>query len=248
MPIGGCDGGGDLCGWTGCTLAAGAAGGSRAVRGAGARAARAAAAADRRLRGLGRPGQQRRSCRCGTSGRSRSWCTTPPRPTCRPQPGSGRPARPRHPELPHGPPRLARHRAALHDQPRRVRAGGPAPQPGDAARGPAAGRGRALHGPEHRRRRHRERGHLHRVDPPPELWNRLRDLCAYDLPAVRDPAHRDLRPPRLQEHRLPGRPALRHAAAAARRRWPGVLGQRRSSAVREGVVAAAAAGRPGRRR
>ena len=60
---------------------------------------------------------------------------------------------------------LARHRPALHGEPRRHRARGAAPQPGVRPRGAVAGRGRALHGPERRRARHRERGHVQRGQP-----------------------------------------------------------------------------------
>ena len=81
------------------------------------------------------------------------------------QPRRRRPAGPGDPEVPHGPPRLARHRPALHGQPRRRRARGTAPQPGVRPGRAPAGRGRALHGPERRRAGHRERGHLQHGRP-----------------------------------------------------------------------------------
>jgi len=96
----------------------------------------------------------RRGGRCGSSCTTRRPRTSTTSPGRRPT-GWGAASR-----TPHGRARLARLRAALHDQPRRVRAGGPAPEPGGAAQRPPAGGGRALHRAEPRVDRDRERGHL----------------------------------------------------------------------------------------
>ncbi|NIB33039.1 peptidoglycan-binding protein [Pseudonocardia sp. MCCB 268] len=92
--------------------------------------------------------------------------------------------------------------------------------------------------------RDREQGHLHRGRPAPHrCGNSLRATCAYICAAVRH--HRALRPPRLPQHDLPRRPAVRHAAAAAAGRVANLLGRRLSHRGDQGRLAVAARGDTG---
>ena len=194
----------------------------------------------------GAPGPTARSCRCGTRSPSRSSCTTRPRPT--------RPTSARAPRS-----ALSRSIQNFHMDRRGWLDTG---QHFTVSRGGFAmeGRHRSLEivraGRQQVEGAHctgqnvvavgiENEGTYTSVDPPPAQWNRLRDLCAWICNRYGIAAHRAVRPPRLQEHRLPGRPALRPAAAAAVGRGRGA----RAAGVGggEGVVAAPAGGRPGPR-
>jgi hypothetical protein len=99
---------------------------------------------------------------------------------------------------------VARHRPALHGEPRRASCSRGGTAAWSSSGWAVAGRGRALHGAERRRARHRERGHLQRGRPAGVLWTSC-GRCALPLRPVRHPAHRRSRAPRLQGHRLPRR-------------------------------------------
>ena len=193
----------------------------------------------------GGPVRTATSCRSGTSGRSRSSCTTPPPPT-RPTSAAERPT---------GSPALSRTSTWTTAD---------GSTPGSTSRSAAAGScsraGTAASRCCETGRRQVEGAHCTgqnvvavgienegtytAVDPPPALWNRLRDMCAYICNQYDIEPDRDLRPPRLQGHRLPGRPPLRHVAPAAQRGRGRARAARHRAGRDEGVVAAAAAGRP----
>ena len=130
-----------------------------------------------------------------------------------------------------------------------VRARGPPPQPGVPARrarqqvegAHCTGQNVVAVGIENE-------GTYTAVDPPRALWDRLRATVRLHLQPVRHRAHRDLRAPRLQGHRLPRRPALRRAAAAAHRGRGAARAADRRRRVGPAALAAAARRRPRARR
>ena len=139
---------------------------------------------------------------------------------------------PLDPELPHGPPRLARHRPALHGEPRRVRDGRAATGAWrSCARAVSRSRGRTARARTSSRSGIENEGTYTSVDPPPAQWNRLRDLCAwicnrYGIAPTELYGHRDFKNTACPGDRLYALlPRLRTDVA-------GVLGQRVSAVVK----------------